>query len=74
MPKIGIVFSAFGRLVTIWSYDPESLDRYPVVEIVTVLECTGSPNVPGTALHEPYDGRHDVGAGFRWMDRFFGYI
>lgn len=74
LAQMAIVFSNFGNLVTVWSVDPESLNRYPLEDIVNILEGHGFVYIPRSSLDAGYDGRHATRVKITWLDRFFSYI
>lgn len=74
--KFEIVFSAFGRLFTIWGNAPERPVSEPDVQIAQqLLEDEGYLFVPVEYLDEPYTGSN----AFRdripdWWHQFFAHV
>ena len=73
--QIGIIFSNFGKLYTIWSSEPLYREKFDVESIKRIIDYFGWQFVPNEELGATYDGKHDQLRGkISWMDRFFSYV
>ncbi len=72
---IGIRFSAFGNLFTVWSSgSSEPLDPAKLKRIIDTIEQYGLKYVDAESLAEPYTGANEVFKGETWWIRFFDYV
>jgi hypothetical protein len=72
--EVGVTFSAFGRLVSIWSSPSCVVPERLTEELATALGDLGYVYVPSDVLERPYDGRCVLRDRIpTWADRFFGY-
>ena len=74
LPKLAIIFSNFGRLVSIGGSDPATLERYPLDQIINLLLEHGFIHIPDHYLEQKYTGRHPLGGEQTWYERFFSYL
>jgi len=72
---IAIRFSAFGRMVTVYSGNDggEGLTRVEA-PVVALLTAHGYRYIPKTLLDEEYPGAEDWMQGWTWFTRFFYYL
>lgn len=74
--QIGIRFSNFGHLVSIYSAGRNELDNFPLREIAKVIEEENWTYVDADALDAPYNGLNErlIDGKFSWWNRYFDYI
>ena len=74
--QIGIRFSNFGRLFTIYSARERGLAEFPIGDIRKIVESEEWKYVEAAKLYLPYDGANiELRDGkFTWWDRFFDYV
>lgn len=75
VPHIAVRFSAFGRMVTIYSGngDRKGLMRLEP-QMVALLTVRGYACVPKAVLEEAYPGADEWTRNWTWFTRFFDYL
>lgn len=76
LTQIGIMFSHFGKLYTIWSNKSLDEDKFCVPKIKTIIARHGWIYVSLKALSLPYDGTNSAlrRDELTWLSRFFSYL
>jgi len=74
--EIGIRFSNFDKLFTVYSHLDSIPDRYDLASIIGLVSDRGWQYVPAEPLEVPYDGVNEVlrRSGIMWWHRFFDYL
>ena len=74
-PDIALRFSNYGKLFTLYSLT-DSLEKYPVQEIKSIVSEKGWSFIDAKELDRPYDGKNIElqKAGITWWIRFFDYL
>lgn len=74
--ELSIRFSLFGNMVTIFSNtENNALNKYPIKEIVDMLQSDGYIYINSELLDEPYDGINKyISKKDTWWTRYFDYI
>lgn len=70
---LGIRFSCFGNLFTIWSNSTKQLDKDKIKAIIEAVEASGFVYVDIDSLDEPYLDENNRYSG-SWWDRYFEYL
>jgi hypothetical protein len=73
---VGIRFSSFGRLFTVWSACREERQLPPNVidQVIQFVASKGYTCVDADSLEEPYSGANPGFEGVTWKIRFFDYL
>lgn len=74
---LGIRFSSFGNLFTVWSTSiAEKVDEAKVAGVIAETEAAGFIYIDAETLEEKYTGKNQYLAGNieNWRERFFDYL
>lgn len=74
--ELSIRFSSFGNMVTIFNNTENNvLSKYPIKEIINMLQSNGYIYINSDSLDEPYDGINKyISNKDTWWTRYFDYI
>ena len=73
-PLIEVVFSAFGRMVSVTPYDNRKASKDEHQKIIAFLEARDFVYIPRDILDSPYEGKYNYSAAFTWWNRFFSEL